>query len=176
MIFTRIIETPIGNMIAGSTRDGICLLEYTDRKMLNTEYKLLTKYLGMELGEGSTDHIIKLFRQLTEYFDGKRKEFNVPLVLTGTDFQKQVWNELMRIPFGTTRSYTGQAEVVGGSSSVRAVANANGMNKIEIVIPCHRVIGENGHLTGYGGGLWRKKWLLDHEKKYSGQPVDLTIF
>ncbi|MGD0581886.1 MAG: methylated-DNA--[protein]-cysteine S-methyltransferase [Bacteroidales bacterium] len=176
MIVTGIIETPIGKMVAGSVKEGICLLEFTDRKMLNTEYKILARYLKDEISEGYSIHIENITSELEEYFEGNRKTFSVPLVFAGTDFQKLVWNELMRIPFGATRSYTRQAEAIGDSSSVRAVANANGMNKISIVVPCHRVIGENGHLTGYGGGLWRKKWLLDHEKKFSGQPVSLTFF
>jgi AraC family transcriptional regulator of adaptative response/methylated-DNA-[protein]-cysteine methyltransferase len=176
MIVTEIIETPIGNMVAGSTEEGICLLEFTDRRMLNTEYKIISKYLKDDISEGHTIHIENMKMELKEYFDGKRKTFTAPLVFTGTDFQKSVWNELLRIPFGSTRSYKRQAEALGDSSLVRAVANANGMNKISIVVPCHRVIGENGHLTGYGGGLWRKKWLIDHEKKFSGQPVSLTMF
>jgi AraC family transcriptional regulator of adaptative response/methylated-DNA-[protein]-cysteine methyltransferase len=176
MIVTGIIETPLGTMVAGSTENGICLLEFTDRRMLNTEYKIISKYLKDEISEGCNIHIENITRELAEYFEGKRKVFGVPLVFTGTDFQKSVWNELLRIPFGTTRSYKRQAEALGDTSSIRAVANANGMNKISIVVPCHRVIGENGHLTGYGGGLWRKKWLIDHEKRFSGQPVPLTIF
>jgi AraC family transcriptional regulator, regulatory protein of adaptative response / methylated-DNA-[protein]-cysteine methyltransferase len=176
MIITGIIETPIGKMVAGSVKDGICLLEFTDRKMLNTEYKIIAKYLSDEIKEGYSIHIENITRELYEYFEGSRKTFTVPLIFTGTDFQKSVWNELLRIPFGTTRSYSRQAEAVGDIGSVRAVANANGMNKISIVVPCHRVIGENGHLTGYGGGLWRKKWLIDHEKKFSGQPVSLSFF
>ena len=98
------------------------------------------------------------------------------LCTPGTDFQQAVWKELQEIPFGTTRSYQEQAEALKRPDSVRAVANANGMNRISIVIPCHRVIGSDGRLTGYGGGLKRKKWLLDHEKKYSGKAVDLLLF
>jgi AraC family transcriptional regulator, regulatory protein of adaptative response / methylated-DNA-[protein]-cysteine methyltransferase len=176
MIITEIIVTPIGNMVTGATDEGICLLEFTDRRMLTTEYKIISKYLKDDICEGHSVQIEKMKTELLEYFSGKRKTFTVPLVFTGTDFQKSVWNELLRIPFGTTRSYSTQAVAIGNSSSVRAVANANGMNKISIVVPCHRVIGENGHLTGYGGGLWRKKWLIDHEKKFSGQPVSLSMF
>ncbi len=176
MILTKIIETPIGDMVAGSTEDGICLLEFADRRMLNTEYKILSRYLKDDIGDGHTFFIENITKELSEYFEGKRRSFSVPLVFTGTDFQISVWGELLRIPYGTTRSYSRQAEAIGGISSVRAVANANGMNKISIVVPCHRVIGENGNLTGYGGGLWRKKWLIEHEKKFSGQPVSLTMF
>lgn len=176
MISTSNIETPLGLMIAGVYEEKLCLLEFSDRRMLNTEYKILTKYLKTELRE--TDNILfaGLNKELNEYFEGTRKEFSVPLLFTGTDFQKQVWSELMRIEFGTTRSYGQQAVAVGNAGSVRAVANANGMNKISIIVPCHRVIGDNGHLTGYGGGLWRKKWLLEHEKKFSGKPTELSLF
>jgi AraC family transcriptional regulator, regulatory protein of adaptative response / methylated-DNA-[protein]-cysteine methyltransferase len=163
-------------MVAGIFNDELCLLEFTDRRMLKTEFKILTKYLKTELSEGENKITGKLKTELNEYFRGTRKEFTVPLLFTGTDFQKKVWNELLRIGFGTTRSYKEQAVALKSPESVRAVANANGMNKISIIVPCHRVIGEDGHLTGYGGGLWRKKWLLDHEKKFSGFPVDLTLF
>jgi AraC family transcriptional regulator, regulatory protein of adaptative response / methylated-DNA-[protein]-cysteine methyltransferase len=176
MIYTKILDTPVGRMIAGSAGAGLCLLEFADRKSLISEYKQLEKYLRDEISEGSSEHTEQIAIELSEYFEGRRKEFTVPLIFTGTEFQKTVWYELLRIPFGNTRSYTKQAEAVGGASSVRAVANANGMNKINIVVPCHRVIGENGNLTGYGGGLWRKQWLLEHEKKYSGQPVSLSLF
>ena len=101
--------------------------------------------------------------QLEEYFDGRRKIFSVPLFAPGTVFQRLVWDELQKIPYGTTRSYKQQARAIDKPEAVRAVANANGMNRIAILIPCHRVIGEDGTMTGYGGGIWRKKWLLDLE-------------
>jgi AraC family transcriptional regulator of adaptative response/methylated-DNA-[protein]-cysteine methyltransferase len=100
----------------------------------------------------------------------------LPLVTPGTEFQQAVWKELMNIPYGSTRSYHEQSVAMGNPGSIRAVANANGMNRISIIIPCHRVIGSDGHLTGYGGGLKRKKWLLEHEKKYSGKAFDLSLF
>jgi AraC family transcriptional regulator of adaptative response/methylated-DNA-[protein]-cysteine methyltransferase len=176
MILTQTIDTPIGLMVAGAVKEGICLLEFSDRKMLNTEYKILKKYLQTDLTDGNNDHLNDLRRELGEYFSGIRKGFSVPLVYTGTDFQKSVWDELMRIPFGITRSYGEQAAALGNTLSVRAVAGANGMNKISIVVPCHRVIGENGNLTGYGGGLWRKKWLLEHEMKFSGKATSQSLF
>jgi AraC family transcriptional regulator of adaptative response/methylated-DNA-[protein]-cysteine methyltransferase len=176
MIITTKIETPLGEMIAGATEDGICLLEFTDRRMLSTELKDLERLLETTIEEGDNRYIKLLRKQLAEYFKGRRKEFSVPLVTPGTEFQQIVWKELLNIPFGSTRSYQEQADILDKPGSVRAIANANGMNRISIVIPCHRVIGSNGHLTGYGGGLKRKKWLLDHEKKYSGKPVDLELF
>ena len=105
--------------------------------------------------------------QLKEYFDGKRTSFSILIHPAGTDFQKSVWEELQTIPYGSTRSYKQQAIALKNPKAVRAVAQANGMNKISILIPCHRVIGDDGHLTGYGGGLWRKKWLLNLESEFS---------
>jgi len=176
MINTTHIETELGTMIAGAVEDGICLLEFSDRKMLNTEYKDLSRYLKTNIEGGESSHFKDLRIQLDEYFKGLRKEFSVPLVTPGTPFQQVVWKELMNISFGTTRSYLEQSIALGRPGSIRAVANANGMNRIAIIIPCHRVIGSDGSLTGYGGGLKRKKWLLDHEKRYSGKSVDLSLF
>jgi AraC family transcriptional regulator of adaptative response/methylated-DNA-[protein]-cysteine methyltransferase len=176
MITTTKIETELGIMIAGAVDDGICLLEFSDRRMLNTEYRDLARYFKTSIEEGENSHFKTLLKQLKEYFEGSRKEFSLPLVTPGTDFQKAVWKALMEIPYGTTRSYQEQSAALGKPESIRAVANANGMNRISIIIPCHRVIGTDGHLTGYGGGLKRKKWLLDHEKKHSGKAVDLSLF
>ena len=176
LIKTTLFQTPLGEMIAGATEDGICLLEFTDRRMLSTELKDLERLLETTSEEGDNRHIKLLRKQLAGYFKGSRKEFSVPLVTPGTEFQQIVWKELLNIPFGSTRSYQEQADILDRPGSVRAIANANGMNRISVVIPCHRVIGSNGRLTGYGGGLKRKKWLLDHEKKYSGKPVDLDLF
>jgi AraC family transcriptional regulator of adaptative response/methylated-DNA-[protein]-cysteine methyltransferase len=176
MITITKIETELGIMIAGAVSEGICLLEFSDRRMLNSEYRDLSRYLNTTIGEGDHKHFKTLLKQLTEYFDGTLKEFSLPLVTPGTEFQQKVWRELINIPYGSTRSYLEQSEKLGKPESIRAVANANGMNRISIIIPCHRVIGSDGNLTGYGGGLKRKKWLIDHEKKYSGKAVDLTLF
>ncbi|MCX6254464.1 MAG: methylated-DNA--[protein]-cysteine S-methyltransferase [Bacteroidia bacterium] len=176
MITTTKIETDIGIMIAGAVEEGICLLEFSDRRMLNTEYKDLAKHFQTTIQEGESRHFKTLRKQLKEYFEGSRKEFSIPLVTPGTSFQQAVWKELINISYGTTRSYQEQSVALGKPDSIRAVANANGMNRISIIIPCHRVIGSHGHLTGYGGGLKRKKWLIDHEKKHSGKAVDLSLF
>lgn len=163
-------------MVAGATDEGICLLEFTDRQALNTDLKDLSKRLMTTYADGENKHIKKLVKQLKEYFAGKRKEFTVPLITPGTEFQDDVWRELQNIPFGSTRSYLDQASAINKQDSVRAVANANGKNRISIIIPCHRVLGSDGSLTGYAGGLQRKRWLLDHEKKYSGKAFDTTLF
>lgn len=161
--FTR-IETDLGTMVACATDKGVCLLEFSDRKGLETELKQLAKYHNANIVQGQNKYFKQLKEELDAYFEGRLKEFNIPLDISGTDFQKQVWQALVEIPYGTTSSYLRQAEVLGKPSSVRAVANANGMNMIAIIIPCHRVVGSDGSLTGYAGGLWRKQKLIDLEK------------
>lgn len=161
------IETPLGTMYACAVTQGICLLEFTDRKMLETEFKNLAKTLNATIVQGDNPHFPLLEKQLTEYFEGNRQEFTVPLYSPGTEFQNRVWEALKNIPYGEAKTYKQQAIAIGSADSVRAVANANGLNKISILIPCHRVVGTDGSLTGYGGGIWRKKWLLDLESKKS---------
>jgi len=158
------IETPIGTMFAAAVEEGICMLEFTDRKMLENEFKDLAKSLNASIVQGENPHFKTLEKELSEYFEGNRTEFTVPLSPVGTEFQKSVWKVLLKIPYGETWNYKKQSEVLGDIKKVRAVANANGMNKISILIPCHRVIGSNGTLTGYGGGIWRKQKLLELEK------------
>ena len=158
------IETPLGTMIACANENGICMLEFSDRKALPTELKEISKHFDANIVQGENPHFKTLEKELEEYFEGKRKDFTVPLAPVGTDFQKKVWEILRTIPYGTTRTYQQQADILGIPKAVRAVANANGLNKISIIIPCHRVIGSNGTLTGYGGGIWRKQKLLELEK------------
>ena len=123
----------------------------------------LKRFLQTDFEEGTSEVIEKAVRQLDDFFAGKRKEFDVPLLFVGTDFQKTVWNELLKIPFGTTVSYGEMARRIGMPKAVRAVANANGANAISILAPCHRVIGSDHSLTGYGGGLDVKRTLLELE-------------
>lgn len=158
------IETPLGTMIACANENGICMLEFSDRKALPTELKEISKHFDANIVQGENPHFKTLEKELEEYFAGKLKDFTVPLAPVGTDFQKKVWEILRTIPYGTTRTYQQQADILGNPKAVRAVANANGLNKISIIIPCHRVIGSNGTLTGYGGGIWRKQKLLELEK------------
>ena len=158
------IETPLGTMIACANENGICMLEFSDRKALPTELKDISKHFDANIVQGENSHFKTLEKELQEYFAGKLKDFTVPLAPVGTDFQKKVWEILRTIPYGTTRTYQQQADILGNPKAVRAVANANGLNKISIIIPCHRVIGSNGTLTGYGGGIWRKQKLLELEK------------
>jgi len=158
------IETPLGTMIACANENGICMLEFSDRKSLSKELDDISKYFKANIIQGENPYFKILEKELEEYFQGKRLDFTVPLAPVGTDFQKNVWEILRTIPYGTTRSYQQQADILGNPKAVRAVANANGLNKISIIIPCHRVIGTNGTLTGYGGGIWRKQKLLELEK------------
>lgn len=162
---TRIL-TPLGPMLAGAIEDGICLLEFVDRRMIETQLTRLRKLLYAKILPGTSPHFEALDAQMDEYFDGNRKEFDLPLVVPGTSFQQRVWEGLRTIPYGTTRSYQEQAKSIGQPTAVRAVARANGDNRIAIIIPCHRVIGKNGKLVGYGGGLWRKQYLLDLEQQH----------
>ncbi len=152
--------TPLGPMMAASVKQGICLLEFIDRKMLESELKDLSKRLDAPLLTSPGPHLKYLKLQLEQYLRGDRKKFDLPLFTPGSEFQKRVWKGLQKIPYGTTRSYKEQATALGRPEAVRAVANANGANRIAIIIPCHRVIGADGKLVGYGGGLWRKKRLL----------------
>jgi len=163
MIVVNRILSPLGPMLAGATSAGICLLEFVDRRMLETQLKRIKKYFKADLAAGESPYFSVLNQELNEYFEGKRKEFTVPLDVAGTEFQKNVWNVLIGIPYGETRSYKDQAIALGNPKGVRAVAAANGNNAIGIIIPCHRVIGSDGRLVGYGGGLWRKKFLLELE-------------
>lgn len=163
VILIHRLTTPLGPMFVCATDQGICLLEFTDRRMLETEFSDLQKRLKAKILIGQNAPIKQLKKELSEYFEGTRKTFDVPLHTPGTDFQQQVWSELYKINYGTTTTYEQQAKNLGNPKAIRAVARANGYNRIAIVIPCHRVIGKDGSLMGYGGGLARKRWLIDHE-------------
>ena len=156
-------ETPLGAMVTVCTDSGVRLLEFLDRRGLETELRDLGGSMTGAVIAGENAMTRQVERELGEYFDGKRREFTLPLEPEGTPFQQRVWKALCEIPYGATRSYGEQARTIGQPEAVRAVARANGDNHIAIVIPCHRVIGANGKLTGYGGGLWRKQYLLDLE-------------
>ena len=162
---TTHIETDLGTMIAAATDKGICMFEFADYKLLDLELRQLAASFKTPLVQGKNPHFDTLRKQLDEYFKGKRRNFDIPLDLVGTEFQKRAWLALLKIPYGSTTTYAKQAELLGKPSAVRAVANANGKNKISIILPCHRVIGTNGSLTGYGGGIERKKKLLEFEKR-----------
>lgn len=163
-LYTTQIRTPIGEMQACASDRGLCLLEFMERKNLAAQLEQLQKLMKVELTEATHPYLEQAQREMDEYFAGTRKRFEVPLHTPGTDFQQSVWQALLQIPYGVTRTYKEQARILGNLLAIRAVAHANGMNRIAIIIPCHRVIGHNGNLTGYAGGIWRKKWLLEHEQ------------
>lgn len=159
------IDTPLGPMLAGATDDGICLLEFTDRRALPTELDTLRRRLGRPIVAGSHQHLDHLRTELAEYFAGTRRAFDLPLITLGSAFQERTWSELRRLASGTTISYEELAERVGRPRAQRAVGTANGANRIAVVIPCHRVVSKTGETGNYGGGSWRKEWLLTHEAR-----------
>lgn len=168
-VVTAGIETPLGPMIAGATDDGVCLLEFADRRMLEKQLERLERILRQPLVPGDHPHLTRLREELERYFAGTLRMFMVPLVFRGTPFEERVWRELVSIPYGETCSYAALASRVEAPGAQRAVGRANGMNRIAIVIPCHRVVNSDGRLGGYGGGLWRKHWLLAHEGHGRGE-------
>lgn len=168
-------ESPIGPLLAGATSEGVCLLEFTDRRMLEVQFGTLRRRFRTAIVPGENEHIRNLKKELREYFEGKRMKFSAKLVCPGTPFQEQVWNELLKIPYGSTVSYEDVAHRVGSPKAIRAVGTANGMNRIAIVIPCHRVVNKSGALGGYGGGLWRKKMLLALEQGQMIQGLEGAI-
>jgi len=167
LILINRFTTPLGPMFVCATDKGVCLLEFVDRRMLETEFKDLQRLLKSNIVAGDNSHTKQVKKEVTEYFNGTRKVFEVELHTPGTEFQNYVWNALKEIPYGDTSTYQSQAESIGKSGAVRAVASANGFNRIAIIVPCHRVVGKDGKLRGYGGGLERKRWLIDHEQRNS---------
>lgn len=158
------LETPIGPMLGVADDEGLHLLEFSERKGLPKEIETTKKRIGAIVFR---NHKIleEAEKQLNEYFQGERHKFDIPIAQYGTPFEKSVWAQLQTIPYGTTRSYAGQAMAIENPNAVRAVARANGSNKVAIIVPCHRVIGSDGSMTGYAGKIWRKEWLLNHERK-----------
>ena len=157
-------HSPCGEMILGSFNGNLCLCDWADGRRRESVDQRLQRILNANYVECTSDVIQMAKRQLDEYFLRQHHEFDIPLLFVGTDFQKKVWNELLKIPYGATVSYGELAMRIGMPNAVRAVANANAVNAISIIAPCHRVIGSNGSLSGYGGGLDRKRFLLDLEK------------
>ena len=157
------LETPIGEMVAAASSTHLVLLEFAYRRTLDTQLERAARATGLRFEHGESPILRQLQVELAEYFRGERRAFDVPLHAPGTPFQMRVWAELRRIPPGKTTTYGRIASAIGHPTAVRAVARANGDNRIAILIPCHRVIGSDGSLTGYGGGLWRKRKLLDLE-------------
>lgn len=164
MINIEYFKTPFGELIIGSFKDRLCLCDWRYRKMRNSIDKRIKAGLDTDYIEGGSDIIKETKAQLVQYFAGDRTEFDIPLLLVGSDFQKSVWNALLQIPYGETDTYLGLSKKLKNEKAIRAVASANGANCISIIIPCHRIIGSNGSLVGYAGGLNVKKKLLILEK------------
>jgi AraC family transcriptional regulator of adaptative response/methylated-DNA-[protein]-cysteine methyltransferase len=168
------VESPLGPLVTAANREGVCLLEFTDRRALEAQVAQVRKRFDCAVIPGQNDHTRSLIEELGEYFAGRLTEFRTPLVYPATPFQKAVWDGLRQIPYGETLSYEALARAVGAPGAQRAVGRANGQNRICIVIPCHRVINKDGKLGGYGGGLWRKQFLLDLERQQgSRQTADV---
>lgn len=160
MLRSSTVITPLGPMLGIAGDSGLALLEFADRPMLPTQLVRIGKLFGGAVEGGPHPLLTQTERELAEYFRGERWVFSVPLALDGTPFQKKVWNALLKIPAGQTRSYESIATDIGVPGGSRAVGRANGDNRIAIIVPCHRVIRADGNLCGYGGGLWRKRRLL----------------
>ena len=167
LILTELYSSPCGDLVLGSFGEALCLCNWVEEKHpLRVNYRLRI-LLDAEMRVGGSDITREAARQLDEYFQGRRRVFDIPLRFAGTAFQEIVWRGLLEIPYGHTVSYGELAERLGMPKAVRAVANANGANAISIFAPCHRVVGSDGSLTGYGGGIEAKKFLLDLEKRLS---------
>lgn len=167
VIITKKIKTPYGELVAGSIDGKICLCDWKYRKMRQGIDRRIQRGFSAAYKEGDSSVLDELERQFTEYFSGQRKMFDLPLLTVGTDFQKRVWDALIKIPYGETETYQGLADRINQKSAVRAVASANGANALAIIIPCHRIIGANNTLGGYAGGLDVKRRLLQLESKNS---------
>jgi AraC family transcriptional regulator, regulatory protein of adaptative response / methylated-DNA-[protein]-cysteine methyltransferase len=166
------IETPLGPLIAGATEHKLVLLEFTERRMLDAQFASLRRHFKRPVVPGSNPVLDRIRTELSRYFAGELQKFTVPLDFPGSKFQQRVWSELLKIPYGKTVSYGDLAEKIGSSQAQRAVGHTNGLNRIAIVIPCHRVINKNGKLGGYGGGIWRKQALLELERGERRYPVE----
>lgn len=170
------LDTKLGPMMAIADDEDLYLLEFVEKSGLEREVQRLGFKTRAAIIPGSTDPIESIVFELQSYFEGTLTKFKTPIHLLGSPFQRLVWEELMRIPYGQTQTYATQAENIGKSTAYRAVANANGANQIAIVIPCHRVINSNGNLGGYGGGIMRKQWLIDHEKQKHTKKYENQFF
>lgn len=175
LLYSRVL-TPLGPMIAMAEPNGLVLLEFVDRPALLKEIEELRSRYRYVIAPGQNNHLQAIEQQLTAFFEGKLQSFTVPLVTPGAEFQKRVWRELRRIPYGTTTTYGRVADALGSPGASRAVGLANGQNRLAVVIPCHRVIGADGSLTGYGGGQPRKAFLLELERRFSLTPGQQKLF
>lgn len=166
-ITTAYFKTGFGELMLGSFQDRLCLCDWRYRKMRSSIDQRINNGLEAEYEAGESEIIEKTRKQLSDYFAGERTSFDLPLLMVGSDFQKKVWQELIRIPWGKTESYAGLSKKLGDMKAIRAVASANGANAISIIVPCHRILGSDGGLTGYAGGLATKRKLLRLENAFA---------
>ena len=164
VLYSQTITTPLGQMLITASTRGVCLAEFAGTQRMERESRDLERLFQARTEPGGNEHTAQAAQELSAYFRGERQRFTVALDTPGTDFQRQVWAALRDIPYGTISHYQALAAAIGKPAAVRAVAAANGANRVAILIPCHRIIGKDGTLTGYGGGLPRKAWLLSHER------------
>ncbi len=169
--FMRCVLTPLGPMVAAATEQGICLLEFADLHLLETQIQRLKMHRDCTVVPGHNSYLESLDEELKLYFRGELRDFSMPLIMAGSDFQCDAWEFLQWIPYGETRSYTDQAQAIGRPDAQRAVGRANGDNRLTILIPCHRVIRSDGTISGYGGGVWRKHFLLALERNKRALPL-----
>jgi len=175
-LFRAQIDTPIGAMVAMASGEGLTLLEFGDRPALPAEIAELEGRYGCVIERGCNAVLRQTEIEIRDYFAGRRTKFEIPLVMPGNAFQHEVWSKLREIPYGETRSYGSMACAMGRPNASRAVGAANGQNRIAIVVPCHRVIGADGSLTGYGGGQRRKRYLIDLEHRVSAEKAVRPVF
>ena len=163
MLFAKSIDTPIGQLLLIANEDSLLLSEFDEEPIVNSKLNTFAEKLNLEISKEENSVLKKAEEELNLYFKKELTAFTIPLSPVGTEFQKNVWSSLQEIPFGKMKTYKIQSEHLNSPDAIRAIASANGKNPVVIIIPCHRVIGSDGTLTGYAGGLWRKKWLLQHE-------------
>ncbi|MBI9035554.1 MAG: methylated-DNA--[protein]-cysteine S-methyltransferase [Bacteroidales bacterium] len=168
-------KSPVGELIVGIYNDRLCICDWRYRRMRTAIDARIQKGLNAGFVEEQTAVALQTIQQLDEYFDGSRSEFDIPLLFVGTEFQKSIWNELMNVGYGTTQTYMGLSRKIDNEKAIRAVASANGANAISIIVPCHRIVGSDGSLVGYAGGLSAKKKLLDLERDKNAA-VQMNLF
>ncbi|MEK7774504.1 MAG: methylated-DNA--[protein]-cysteine S-methyltransferase, partial [Candidatus Zixiibacteriota bacterium] len=171
VVHAKVLETPLGSMLALADDTGLRMLEFVDRRGLERELKTLRTRLQCAIVPGTNIHIRTIEKELKGYFEGELREFKTPVSSMGSPFQSRVWANLVKIPYGKTISYANLSKKVGSPAAHRAVGSANGANQLAIIVPCHRVVRSDGTLGGYGGGLWRKKWLIEHEQNTRQQKI-----
>jgi AraC family transcriptional regulator of adaptative response/methylated-DNA-[protein]-cysteine methyltransferase len=176
VLYARWLDTPLGPMLAVANDDALYLLEFCDRRAIETQIDILRRRTGCSIVPGDCEPLHSISAELNRYFAGELQAFETPLEMPGSPFQQAVWRQLCAIPYGRTSSYAQMASDVGRERAARAIGRANGENRLAIIVPCHRVVRRDGSLCGYGGGMWRKQWLLDLERAHAGLDDATSLF